>query len=282
MPNRITPRRGASQPPALPPCPGPRLAAFQHQNAQIRWIKRLDIDRNSESTTQGCVYQVEIKSKIYALKVFKFFDPATIRWYWESELENSVPMNEIIFYTDPFFAECRAYGRIKEAQTIKGFREKLAVPCHGYLFLTKRDEMWLRRDGISFGSRSISEEYRPPHLDTNLIRAIVKDFDPRPSGLNSRNVRQALHRLRRLNDIQVYNGDIRGDNFKGGYLVDFGTSQTEPHSKKLEDMVMFDDAVLEDNVKTTVKALPKRRQLPPREAKGSNSSSTKTCVFIPG
>ncbi|KAI1291663.1 kinetochore Sim4 complex subunit FTA2-domain-containing protein [Xylaria venustula] len=167
----MTPRRGASQPPALPSCRGPRLAPFQHQDARTTWIKRLGGNRSSESTTQGYVYKVEIKSKIYALKIV---------------------------------------SRIKEARTITGSGEKLAIPCHGYLFLTKKDERWLRRDGISFGSRRLSKEYRPPHLNTNLVRAIVKDFE-------------------RLNDIQVYNGDVRGDNFKGGFLVDFGTSQTEPH-----------------------------------------------------
>jgi hypothetical protein len=188
-------------------------------------------------------------------------------------------LNEIIFYTDPFFAECRAYGRIKEARVAKGIREKLAVPCHGYLFLTRRDERRLKRDGIDLGSRSLSKELRPPLLDTNLVRAIVKDFEPRPSGLNSKNVRQALRKLKQLNEIQVYNGDVRGENFRGGYLVDFGTSQTEPHclldaleeaqadAKKEEDMVMFDEAVIEDEVKTTARALSKRRQQPPRKGK---------------
>ncbi|KAI1159542.1 kinetochore Sim4 complex subunit FTA2-domain-containing protein [Nemania serpens] len=184
-----------------------------------------------------------------------------------------------MFYTDPFFAECRAYGRIKEARITRGIKEKLAVRCHGYLFLTKRDVRQLERDGVDLGSGSISKELRPPLFDTTLVRAIVKDFESRPSGLNSRNVRQALRRLRRLNEIQVYNRDIRGENFRGGYLVDFGTSQTEPHclfdalekdeaeTKKDEDMIMFDEAVIEEKVKTTARAFLKRRRQPPRKAK---------------
>ncbi|KAI0406994.1 kinetochore Sim4 complex subunit FTA2-domain-containing protein [Xylaria palmicola] len=279
MPKRTTLLRAASQSPALPPCPGPKLGAFQPQNARIKWIERLDTDRDSESMIQGCVYKVEIESKVYALKIFKFFDPASVRYYWEPLLRNSVPLNEIIFYTDPFFAECRAYGRIKEARVTNGIREKLAVPCHGYLFLTKRDESRLRRDGVNLGSGSLNKELRPSLFNTNLVRAIVKDFEPRPSGPNSKNVRQALRRLKRLNEIKVYNGDIRGDNFKGGYLVDFGTSQTEPHclldalkkthsdARKEVDMVMFDEAVIEDNVKTTARALLDRRQQPPRKGK---------------
>ncbi|KAI0534522.1 kinetochore Sim4 complex subunit FTA2-domain-containing protein [Xylaria digitata] len=230
------------------------------------WIERLDIDRDGQSTAQACVYKVEIKSKVYALKIFKFFDPAIARYYWEPQLRNSVPLNEIIFYTDPFFAECRAYGRIKEALVTKGIREKLAVRCHGYLFLTRRDERRLKRDGVSLGSRRLSEELRPPLLDTTLVRALVEDFEPRPSGLNSKN-------------IQVYNGDVRGENFRCGYLVDFGMSQTEPHclldalgedqaeAKREEDMVMFDEAVMEDEVKTTVRTVLERRQQPPRKGK---------------
>ncbi|KAI0115938.1 kinetochore Sim4 complex subunit FTA2-domain-containing protein [Nemania sp. FL0031] len=277
MPRQMAQSRGSTRLPDLPPCPGPKLAAFQHQNAQIKWIERLDMDQDGESTAQACVYKVEIKSKIYALKIFKFFDPATIRFYWEPQLRNSVPLNEIIYYTDPFFAECRAYGRIEEAT--KGTREKLAVPCHGYLFLTKRDEMQLQRDGVDLGSRTLSKELRPTNLDTNLVRTIVKEFEPRPSGLTSKNVRLALRKLKRLNEIQIYNGDVRGENFRGGYLVDFGTSQTEPHclidtlgaddaiAKKEEDIVMFDEAMIEDEVKTRLQVLPKCRRQPPRKVK---------------
>ncbi|KAI1198648.1 kinetochore Sim4 complex subunit FTA2-domain-containing protein [Nemania serpens] len=195
-----------------------------------------------------------------------------------------------MFYTDPFFAECRAYGRIKEARVTDGIREKLAVRCHGYLFLAKRDERQLEKDGVDLGSRTISKELRPPSFDTNLVRAIVKDFEPRPSGLNSNNVRQALRRLKRLNEIQVYNRDIRGENFRGGYLIDFGSSQTEPHclldtlnedeaeAKKEEDMIMFDEAVIEDKVKTTVRAFLERRRQPPRKGKRCHLPYARTAV----
>ncbi|KAI1176028.1 kinetochore Sim4 complex subunit FTA2-domain-containing protein [Nemania sp. FL0916] len=279
MPKRASRMLMATQPPALPTCPGPKLAPFQGQNAKIKWIERLDLDRDGESSTQACVYKVEIGSKIYALKIFKFFDPNSVRYYWEDELDDSFPLNEIIFYTDPFFAECRAYGRIKEARVTKRVREKLVVPCHGYLFLNKKDEMWLKRDGVDLGSKHLSKEYHPTLVDPTLVRAIVKDFEPRPSGLTSKNVRQALRRVKRLNEIGIYNGDVRGDNFRGGYLVDFGTAQTEPHclldildeddlgAKKEEDMVMFDEAVIEDEVKTRARALVHRRRQPSRKGK---------------
>ena len=50
----------------LPPCNGPKLHAFAHQNAPIEWLGRLDED---QPHTQGHVFKVRIESQIYALKV---------------------------------------------------------------------------------------------------------------------------------------------------------------------------------------------------------------------
>lgn len=69
MPKRMTRPRAAAQLPAFPPCPGPKLAAFEHQNSQIKWIERLDLNQDGEGTAQACVYKVEIESKVYALKI---------------------------------------------------------------------------------------------------------------------------------------------------------------------------------------------------------------------
>lgn len=69
MPKEMARPRAAAQLPPLPICPGPKLAAFQHQNSQIKWIERLDLDGDDEGTAQACVYKVEIESKVYALKI---------------------------------------------------------------------------------------------------------------------------------------------------------------------------------------------------------------------
>lgn len=70
MPKRMIRPRATTQLPALPPCPGPKLAAFPHQNTEIKWIERLDdFDQDGGSAAQGCVYKVEINSKVYALKI---------------------------------------------------------------------------------------------------------------------------------------------------------------------------------------------------------------------
>jgi hypothetical protein len=43
--------------------------------------------------------------------------------------------NELAFHTDPYFCECRAYGRIKEAQASEKRARKVAARCFGFLAL---------------------------------------------------------------------------------------------------------------------------------------------------
>lgn len=50
----------------LPPCDGPKLHPFEHSKAKIKWMNRLDEDREGN---QGYVFHVEIASKEYALKL---------------------------------------------------------------------------------------------------------------------------------------------------------------------------------------------------------------------
>ena len=52
------------------------------------------------------------------------------------------------FHTDPFYAECRAYGRIKDAQTRGTLQRQIAIPCHGFLFLKDHDKQLLEERGI--------------------------------------------------------------------------------------------------------------------------------------
>jgi hypothetical protein len=53
----------------LPPCPGPKLQRFPLNNSKIKWLERLDEDRDEFLGIQGCVFHVEIESKPYALKI---------------------------------------------------------------------------------------------------------------------------------------------------------------------------------------------------------------------
>lgn len=80
-----------------------------------------------------------------------------------------------------------------------------------------------------------------------------------------------LGRIRALNKMGVYNGDIRAANIKNGLLLDFGLARTDPHcifherlsesevdGMKHEDLVKFDEMIEEEEIKTKVVALPVR------------------------
>ncbi|KAK8074980.1 kinetochore Sim4 complex subunit FTA2-domain-containing protein [Apiospora hydei] len=233
----------------LPRCEGPKLHAFECENAAIAWGRRLDEDRGDSSTTQSAVFEVTIESRVYALKVFKFYDPYSDAYYWGPLLRDDIPLEEILCYTDPFFAEC-------------------PVKCHGYLYLSKDDEAFLTELGVDLGIDILDDSLRKALGHGGRVRAIVKDMAPESSGVTARSLTKVLRRVRALNQLDVFNRDIRLENFRGGLLVDFGSSWTKPHivldalgavdkrDSLLEDLVMFDDMVAEEDIKTRLKALP--------------------------
>ncbi|KAI1348658.1 kinetochore Sim4 complex subunit FTA2-domain-containing protein [Xylaria sp. FL0043] len=109
--------------PELPPCDGPKLRAFQYRNDPIEWLGSLE-DRPIPpgSIRQGYVFKVKIQSRIYALKVFKFFDPSAYRGYLGPAQGEPVSDDVLTFHTDPFYAECRAYGRLQHAREKQGLK----------------------------------------------------------------------------------------------------------------------------------------------------------------
>ena len=59
----------------LPPCTGPKLQAFAHQNSPITWLERLD-DPADGGPTRGHVFRVKIKGQEFALKVVSTVAPS--------------------------------------------------------------------------------------------------------------------------------------------------------------------------------------------------------------
>jgi hypothetical protein len=179
-------------------------------------------------------------------------------------------VSDVIFHTDPFYAECRAYGRIHQAQKNQPGKRQLAVRCHGYLLLQERDTQALLKRGVDLDADVVDEELLRVNKENGQVRAIVKDFVPGDSGVNQKSIRGILRDIRALNKLGIYVGDVRADNFRGGKLVDFGLSSTEPHcimkaldkvglrETKLEDLVMFDEMVIAEGLDTTVRAMPNK------------------------
>ncbi|TGJ78959.1 hypothetical protein E0Z10_g9804 [Xylaria hypoxylon] len=252
----------------LPPGGGPQLKAFNRDSGDtIKWIKRLDPDREGND---GFVFQVEIGSKEYALKVFKFSHPRLNRFYRDLILKNNLAIEEGMWYTDPFYAECRAYGRIQEGFESRRVTEQTAVKCYGYLLLNKNEASWLRRESIDLNHQLLDRELREALGGDIRVRAIVKEFEKGPSKIHAGNIRRAWRSVYLINSLKLYNMDIKADNFIGHKLVDFGTSWTEPHklldyleesgnfiagSFRFKDKANFEDMIEEEEIPTRLRVL---------------------------
>ena len=175
----------------------------------------------------------------------------------------------MVFHTDPFYAECRAYGRIREAQIQGALKRRIIIPCHGFLLLKDEDKQLLQERGVDLGIDNDLLQRKTG--ETGQVRAIVKDLAPLDPGVNATTLSGILRDIRWLKKLQVYNRDIRVENFRGGQLVDFGSAVTEPHcilsaldkidpkdaiDARLEDLIMFDDMITEEGIKTKIRAMP--------------------------
>ncbi|TGJ78287.1 hypothetical protein E0Z10_g10477 [Xylaria hypoxylon] len=261
----------------LPPDGGPNLHEFKYPDASIEWIKRLDGEDREGS--EAIVYRVKIASQDYALKVFKFSNPKSHAFYWGTRLQNELPMKKAIFYTDPFYAECRAYGRIGDGRVDRHsksprVRQQTAVECYGYLLLSARDERWLIEQGHDLKA-DLDREVREALEGDTRVRAIVKHLDESPGSLHAGNIGRAWKSVSILNNsLKIYNMDIKADNFIGFRLVDFGSSWTEPHEilryldKVSKDIAKdkrgrhtqnFNDMIEEEEINTRLRVVPTSR-----------------------
>ncbi|KAF2971391.1 hypothetical protein GQX73_g2188 [Xylaria multiplex] len=255
----------------LPPGGGPQLNPFSRDPGdKIEWIKRLDTDREDND---GFVFQVSIGSKQYALKVFKFSHPRLNRFYRDLCLRHPLPLKEGIWYTDPFYAECRAYGRIQEGFESRLVTDQTAVKCYGYLLLNTNDSRWLKKEGIHLEQQLLDRELREALGGDTRVRAIVKQFEKSPRKVDAGNIRRAWRSVYLLNkSLKLYNMDIKADNFIGHKLVDFGTSWTVPHKLldhleevaenmakafRSKDTVNFEEMIQDEVIQTRLKVLAK-------------------------
>ena len=142
----------------------------------------------------------------------------------EEELKK-IPINTVRLQTDPFYNECRAYGRLIEYD-VNG---KVAVRCHGHMAIpAAREEELARRFEVY--------EWDRPEDDSKLsvskrqpFRAIVKDLieDDRP--LNEKKLIRMRKALLRMHKLGVYPQDVQERNYGGGLLLDFSIAITKPH-----------------------------------------------------
>ncbi|KAK2593437.1 hypothetical protein QQS21_008854 [Conoideocrella luteorostrata] len=286
MPKR---RLSESIPEALPLCDGPKLGLFPHHDAaRIQWLERLDVgDDGRRISSEGCVYRAVIHGREYAIKVVgrprenaplprymetncghafrfsdlvQFFQPYEHGIFLGALLGRDTPLDTAAFYTDPFYRECRAYGRIHEAIRRRELKADVAVACHGYFFLQTKDQQILNNHNIDLRLDMVDLDYQSATIGGCRPRAIVKDLASSDSGVTGKNLGRLLHNLSRLNRAGVYNSDIHLNNYKDGKIIDFGSSWTEPNPlldawgkitnwlEKMGDRIRFDEMVTKEGI----------------------------------
>lgn len=187
---------------------------------------------------------------------------------WRYLLPKGYPPKIIGYHIDPFFAECRAFGRIKEAQDTRKLKHQITIQCYGYLLLPHTLKPMLERRGAH-----LEEDCLAPHDDRykqgRPVRAIVKELVSAEPGVNEASIGVLLKNIRFLNKkLKIYNRDIRKQNYIDGKLFDFGCSRTEPHclindsldkseAKAVEfiDLNHFDDMIEDEQIETPVRAM---------------------------
>jgi hypothetical protein len=136
--------------------------------------------------------------------------------------EDALDDEIVLSHLDPFYRECRAFGRLVE----EGRDHELAVRCYGYFLLPKSIERRLHRQ---FG---IHDWRRQPEHSKEPLRAIVKDYIWHKSAYGRNPLRQLpvmRSRIEQLHNLGIYNMDIREDNYRNSRLFDFSLAITSPH-----------------------------------------------------
>ena len=262
----------------LPECAGPKLEQFPHCHLPVQFLRLLS---DPETAAHSHVFEVKIGTDKYALKVvsrhhmlsiisksrqFRFYDIA------EDEVgldETEIADPDLAVQLDPFFAECRAFGRIKEQQG----NGTLAVECFGYLHLPASREAELDQRFQQMHWDRPDEEYELEPSRRTSFRAIVKRLIPQQTIWNGATARKILRNLRALNAAGVYVFDVRAVNIVGGKLVDFSASWTEPHvlfrtrdpgeveSQRKMDLARFDVMMLDQQIRNAPRGLPNRQYI---------------------
>lgn len=182
-----------------------------------------------------------------------------------------VSREEVEGQSDPFYAECRAYGSIAS----KHRKKPIAVTCHGFISIPAGQEDYFA------GHFDITDWNRPKQeaalklTKRQPFRALVKQLVEHDVEVTEKLVLQMRKGIRALNSLRVYVMDVKWNNYKGGLLVDFSSAFTEPHFEFRKDINSqrvidinrrIDMAAFEEMVKEELGMdLFKKRTLRPRK-----------------
>lgn len=142
-----------------------------------------------------------------------------------------ISLQDIEGQSDPFYAECRAYGRIASRPR----KYPIAIACHGFIGIPALQESsFAQKFDITDWNRP-EEELSLPPTKQQPLRALVKDLVEVDPEITEELVMSMRRELKALNSLKVYVMDVRWDNYKGGHLADFNSSWTEPHYEYRKD-----------------------------------------------
>lgn len=145
-------------------------------------------------------------------------------------------MSAFAKYSEPFNAECRAFGRLREENY-----EELAVPCFGYVLLDEKHERLMMEQfaelEIDFNGNYDNpgaEDVRGRFLGRNgrqpPIRGIVKELaraaEPPLRASFARRILRDVVRLQQLGIIRI---DVAFRQLVNSKFADFSTAITIPH-----------------------------------------------------
>lgn len=150
--------------------------------------------------------------------------------------EDAQIMNIFAEYSEPFYCECRAYGRLKETG-----REDLTVKSFGYIFLNEEHERIMMKQ---FGNHSLyfngsmdnessdewnrcrfvgKDERAPP------IRGIVKELGQGTENLTTPLAKSLLKDIKEFQRLGIISLDVALRQVINGKLSDFSQAITIPH-----------------------------------------------------
>ena len=156
---------------------------------------------------------------------FQFYDDEEHRAALFGREREDVPVELLRAHMDPFYCECRAFGKIIKS----GLNGKIAVGCHGYLTISATRERELKEKfDIGVWNRP-DEEGLKPASQKQPIRAIVKDLVPDTVPFTQKQVNKIMRDLKKMIRLDIYPRDIQTRNYVGGLLVDMSTAITKPH-----------------------------------------------------
>ena len=167
-------------------------------------------------------------------------------------------------HMDPFYNECRAYGRLEEAN----LNGKVAVRCHGYMtFPAEVEEELARRFNVREWNRP-SDEYARIVPQRQPLRATIKDLvRSKDIPMTGKVADKILRDMKRMRKCGVYVGEVYPRNYMAGLLVDLSVAKTEPYYLfqlrpgfqteliKMGELYAWEDMRTEYKLNTTTRAV---------------------------